>query len=304
MQKLTFLYVSLLLFLSLTVSAQNEKVPKKNGQIFQPKGEEFTVMTPTSFESLVYDGDVKVRRFTASVDGRFLFISSDLSTEPFHFKTVQDLLKQTVYKSKKEKLNNFEVEKISFDYSDDFFHKMWIIKTEQRIYIFHTASEVEDDDIVEKFFKSIKIDRKLVNKNETTELTFREGVGTSGNDSHRNQKSILGVALDTGISENSNISTSLPKPIDSNNSPFQIRLKPKANYTDFARFFEIQGSVILRTTFLKTGEIGTVSAITKLPFGLTKNAVEAAKKIKFKPMVKNGINVSLTKNVQYTFTIY
>jgi TonB family protein len=287
MNKLKFLNLLFLLFISITISAQNGEISKENWQVFQPKGEEFTISTPILLEPFVYNENAENRRFTASIKGRYLFISSDLLTEPFHYNKVKDLLNLTTFKSKKEKLNNFEVEKISFNYSDDFFHKMWIIKTQQRIYIFHTASVVENDKITDRFFKSIKIDRKLTDDNENTEFTFREGIG-----------------IDTGASANSGISAVSLKPVDSNNSPLQIRFKPKANYTDFARFFDIQGSVTVRTTFLDTGAVGDVSAITKLPFGLTKNALEAAKKMKFQPMVKNGKAISVTKTVQYTFTIY
>lgn len=65
-----------------------------------------------------------------------------------------------------------------------------------------------------------------------------------------------------------------------------------------------QGRVILIVTFLSTGEIGSISVISGLTKGKTESAVEAARKIKFRPAMKDGKPVSLTKIVQYSFTIY
>ncbi len=65
-----------------------------------------------------------------------------------------------------------------------------------------------------------------------------------------------------------------------------------------------QGKVVLRVTFLKSGEIGTISVISSLTKSKTESAVEAAKKIKFEPATRNGIPFSVTKPVEYSFTIY
>jgi TonB family protein len=62
--------------------------------------------------------------------------------------------------------------------------------------------------------------------------------------------------------------------------------------------------VVLRVTFLDSGEIGRISVISGLGNGLTEQAVEAAKKIKFEPATKDGKSVSVTKPVEYLFTIY
>lgn len=304
MPKLKFSHLSILLFLSITICAQNDEKVRRNWQPFQPKGEEFTVISPILFNSFVYDEKVINRRFTGVIENRFLFISSDHSTQPLHYEKVQELLNKTVYKSRREKLDNFEVQKISFDYSDDFFHKMWIVKTKERIYIFHTASEIENDEIINRFFESIKIDRKLEHGNENTELVFGEGTGISGSNISNKQERQPGNSINKNTSSNSGISAVLPKPVDLNNSPMLIQSKPRANYTDFAQFFDIQGTVNLRITFLETGEIGTINVITKMPFGLTRNAIEAAQKMRFKPMKQGGISTSVTKIVQYTFTIY
>ncbi len=84
----------------------------------------------------------------------------------------------------------------------------------------------------------------------------------------------------------------------------RIISKPKASYTDIARQNQTEGKITLRVTFLANGQIGSVSPMNTLPDGLTKQAIAAASKITFEPMLVDGKAVSVTKQVQYNFTIY
>ena len=83
-----------------------------------------------------------------------------------------------------------------------------------------------------------------------------------------------------------------------------ITSKPRANYTDAARQNNVQGTVNLRVTFNANGTIGSVTPVSSLPNGLTEQAISAAKQIRFEPAMKNGQPQSVTKVVQYSFTIY
>ncbi|HEY8558768.1 MAG TPA: TonB family protein [Pyrinomonadaceae bacterium] len=62
--------------------------------------------------------------------------------------------------------------------------------------------------------------------------------------------------------------------------------------------------VVLRVTFEANGEIGAISVISGLSDNLTEEAIEAAKAIKFEPATRNGAAISVTKPVEYNFTIY
>jgi TonB family protein len=62
--------------------------------------------------------------------------------------------------------------------------------------------------------------------------------------------------------------------------------------------------VVLRVTFGANGQIGAISVISGLPEGLTEEAIEAAKKIKFKPARRGGVPYSVTKPVEYELWIY
>jgi TonB family protein len=83
-----------------------------------------------------------------------------------------------------------------------------------------------------------------------------------------------------------------------------IILKPRANYTDAARQGTVQGKVVLRVTFMANGAVGEISVISGLGNGLTEEAVKAAKKIVFLPAQRDGARYSVTKPVEYSFTIY
>ena len=63
----------------------------------------------------------------------------------------------------------------------------------------------------------------------------------------------------------------------------------------------IQGQVVLRVEFLSNSEIGNINVVRPLSHGLAENAIEAAKKIKFEPEIKNGIATTVFKLVQYNF---
>ncbi len=86
--------------------------------------------------------------------------------------------------------------------------------------------------------------------------------------------------------------------------PISITSKPRPNYTDAARTNQVQGTVTLRVTFLPSGQIGSISPVNGLPFGLTEQAIAAARNIRFEPAKKNGVPYAVTKQVQYNFTLY
>jgi TonB family protein len=95
-----------------------------------------------------------------------------------------------------------------------------------------------------------------------------------------------------------------PSDFRSETKPLQITSKPKANYTNSARQNQVQGIVTLRVTFNASGQIGSVSPVDELPYGLTEQAIAAAREIKFEPLKRNGAPQTTIKLVQYNFTIY
>ncbi|MGD9587996.1 MAG: hypothetical protein AB7Q37_07100 [Pyrinomonadaceae bacterium] len=88
-------------------------------------------------------------------------------------------------------------------------------------------------------------------------------------------------------------------------SAVKILEKPKAKYPrQGGGTVCIQGSVRLKIEFLAKGEIGRIIPVTRLPYGATENAIEAARKIKFVPAVLSGRFVTTFRTVEFSFSYY
>src|SRR5262245_11383883 len=78
----------------------------------------------------------------------------------------------------------------------------------------------------------------------------------------------------------------------------------KAKYTEIARTNRVQGTVVLQVVFAVNSVIQNIRVIRPLPDGLTRKAIEAARKIKFKPATKDDEPVSVRGNLEFTFNLY
>ena len=65
---------------------------------------------------------------------------------------------------------------------------------------------------------------------------------------------------------------------------------------------DIQGTVVLKVQFLDFGEIGEITPVQSLPLGITEKAVDAAKRIKFDPEIRDGKPVTVTRELQYIYS--
>lgn len=83
-----------------------------------------------------------------------------------------------------------------------------------------------------------------------------------------------------------------------------ILFKPLATYTEKARENRFEGTVRLLVEFRSDGTIGDINVLRRQPYGLTDEAVEAAKEIRFRPAMRYGEAVTVNKEVEYNFSIY
>jgi len=175
--------------------------------------------------------------------------------------------------------NNFEIVKIKgelFTYwlIDDFKNKRW--------FELWVTTEDEESQTVKNFVESLKIEK--------------DSAGIEiGSGSDRT----LGDASPSSVEEKATAKSDKDEVI-----PLRIILKPIAKYTDAARQTQTQGAARLRITFLANGGIGPIEIIGALPYGLTEQAIAAAKKIVFIPQKRNKVNITTMKQVDYSFTIY
>ena len=151
---------------------------------------------------------------------------------------------------------------------------------------------------VKKFLASLKTDKGTTGKviGEGAAQTFGDDVS----------KSVVEVkAKNTGNDESAAASKRTAVKINDDSSYFsRIILQPKAKYTDAARQNQVQGTVKLRVEFLANGAIGNVIPFSGLPFGLTQEAIAAARKMVFIPGQGSGARYSVMKTIEYSFAIY
>lgn len=95
-----------------------------------------------------------------------------------------------------------------------------------------------------------------------------------------------------------------PTEKEEGSEPLAIISKVKAQYTDAARRNNERGTVNLRVTFLANGGIGNIEVTKGLKYGLTEQAIAAAKKMVFLPQRVRGVPVSTSRPVTFTFNIY
>jgi len=80
--------------------------------------------------------------------------------------------------------------------------------------------------------------------------------------------------------------------------------KPEPSYTEQARQEQITGTVVLKVVFSANGSVVNIDVKAGLMHGLTEKTIEAAKKIKFIPAVKDGKFVSVWMQLEYNFNLY
>ncbi|MBA3438826.1 MAG: energy transducer TonB [Pyrinomonadaceae bacterium] len=84
----------------------------------------------------------------------------------------------------------------------------------------------------------------------------------------------------------------------------QILSRPEPQYTEEARKNNISGTVILRAIFSASGQVTNITAVQRLPDGLTEKAIAAARQIRFNPAQKDGRAVSQHIRLEYNFNLY
>jgi TonB family protein len=82
-----------------------------------------------------------------------------------------------------------------------------------------------------------------------------------------------------------------------------IIYRENAGYTMEARQNRVEGVVVLSVVFNVNGSITDVRVVRGLPDGLTEKAIEAAKKIRFQPAVKDGTPVSVRGAIEFSFKL-
>jgi TonB family protein len=86
-------------------------------------------------------------------------------------------------------------------------------------------------------------------------------------------------------------------------TPVEILSKPTPAYTAEARELRIEGEVSLRVTFLASGEVRVLEVLDGLGHGLDEAAMDAAKRIRFKPARRERLPVDHTTVLRIVFQL-
>lgn len=151
---------------------------------------------------------------------------------------------------------------------------------EDRFYKFSAMGAPGDDPGVKQFFSSITFDRK-------GEIEVSEGPG------------VLLPGLPVSGESPDRIFTG--KDV---NTKVRLAMKPEPRYTEDARRHSITGTVILKVVFASNGAVTNIRTVQGLPYGLTEQAIAAARKIKFVPAKRDGQFVSMWIQLEYNFNLY
>lgn len=272
-------------------------------QRFQAIADEFFFDTPSTLAFGSAIPGIESRRYYGDFQGTFFFVFSDPVGKPSYFKTINGHLKSWGQANGDEKPETTP-RTLAFDDPFGYHQRVIILKTAARIYVVQTVSKSANDEVAARIMSSFGIGDILLSPESTTapildpepkEKTFAisKGGGTGSGSAYGN-----GAGSGNGIGTGQ--ATRTPNPT----APLRILTKPRPGYTDLARFYNIQGTVLVRITFLASGQVSSATPTTTLPFGLTQTAIDAARKIQFEPEYRDGQPVTVIKTLEYSYSIY
>ncbi|MGD0346020.1 MAG: TonB family protein [Terracidiphilus sp.] len=95
-----------------------------------------------------------------------------------------------------------------------------------------------------------------------------------------------------------------PKPVaEPVSTALEVISKPPVQYTAEARQLKVQGDVVLRVTFLASGQVVVQSVVHGLGHGLDEEARRVAQQIRFRPATRDGRPVDITTTITITFQL-
>jgi TonB family protein len=82
----------------------------------------------------------------------------------------------------------------------------------------------------------------------------------------------------------------------------EILEQPRPGYTEEALKNRVSGKVVLDAYFSRDGTVEMPSVVEGLPDGLSENAIDAARRIRFVPAEVKGRKVTVLRRVEYVFS--
>jgi TonB family protein len=127
--------------------------------------------------------------------------------------------------------------------------------------------------------------------------------GIPGATGTSNTGSNYGRVISAGIPQNTQVAA-VPKPAaEPVSTALEVLSKPPVQYTAEARQLKIEGDVVLRVTFLASGQVVVQNVVHGLGHGLDEEARRVAQQIHFRPATRDGRPVDVTTTITITFQL-
>lgn len=134
----------------------------------------------------------------------------------------------------------------------------------------------------------------VVGKVASAGIPGSAGTGTQGT---------YGKVASAGIPAQTQVAVT-PKVVEQvTSTDLEVLSKPPVQYTSEARQLRVQGDVVLRVTFLATGQVVVKGLVSGLGHGLDEEARRVAQQIRFRPATRNGQPVDLTTTITIKFQL-
>ena len=158
-----------------------------------------------------------------------------------------------------------------------------VFSTKRHGYAIATIQAREDPALSEYFFSSLQL--------------MENGAPAVDQDANTSPPAQEASNLPVGITQQPSTGKDLTRKV-------VVVSKPEPWFTEEARRANTAGSVVLRVVLSATGEVTNIHAVSGLSQGLTEQAVEAAKSLRFIPAEKDGKFVSCWMELQYNFNLF
>ena len=310
MRSVTLAFAILLAFFTVASFPQDGAQSIKWARI-EATEDGFSVEAPETFK---YERDKVLGRFNEGrgeylSDGLYLYAFVDRIKDARQYEVVEEFVKAGGQSGSVGNIGGQQITKYEFATGDRYFHTVVFTRSENRSFAFHAVSRTARNPSVARFIKSIRFGAE---PNVEPVVEEEQKPAPVGGDLNLDLDTVsAGTFAGTGRgygsgsgngSSNSGDGTPSVKKIEI--VPVKVLSKQKAQYTNWARFYNISGSVTLRVTFKADNTIGAISIIRSLPFGLTEAAITAAREIKFEAGKANGQPRTTTRPVAFLFNIY
>lgn len=321
------LFPQILILILLTASSSLAQ-PNPNDEpkwlIVKPGGDAFSVETPSAMtvNRMKIDSKRTTLLYSGELESRYFFVAVDFPGPEGFFSVVERLIEEYT-STESGPIVEGATSEYQFKGLDDFYHHIIQTRTAAKIYTFHALSSKENDPMVARFVHSAKVAGKdllpppeLVERlREETEApridTESPKLGPDAAAALNPSGSGLGSRSGSGSGPGNpqsitrpGVSLNTTDAKKNENRPLRVKSKPKPGYTRFARAYFLSGVVVVRAIFSGSGTVGRIDVVRGLPFGLTEEAIKAAKAVKFDPAIRNGNEVSITRSIEYSFILY